>query len=637
MLRRRSAIGILSLALAGGAWAQGTPVAQLNSAWLQVALSANGALSIVDLSSGARWNSVAPQKATTSVSQATASPDGTSLSATLSISGAPFQLSLSLASTEPAFDLTLSGNAGTALSGNIAYPMPILAPSNAYRIAVPQKTGLLFTVSDAAGRQKFLGHYDTYNGSGLAMPWVGMTDVTRGLMMILETPEDSGMDIELSDTGASQAFTVQPYWFPSKGALGYARKLHYCLFDSGGYVAMCKYYRNRVIQSGKFVTLRQKQATLPQLSKLIGVLDLYMRGDAQDSEASAAYLESKGVSRMLINSGGTAQTLDSFSQGGYLVGSYEIYTDIYPAAPGEGVNVTSGYTEDAYIQADGTPVEGFNYSSTFQSTYRCSLRQLPLMQQLIPPLLQQSAYYQAMFLDVVTSSPPFECYSTAHPLDRRGDIQQRIVNLQYASGLGLVIGSEDGNDWAAPYVAYFEGMVMPRRFGTISGITISNWPAPFDLTDEYINVDLNEAVRAPLWDLVYHDSVVSTWRWNYTPDRYSDPTYWDKQDLIYIIGGDMPIFPVDQQQLAIDGARIVQTYNNVSKWNATIGWDELVTHMDLTTDRSVQESRFSSGWAATVNFSNVNSFITSDGTLLKPYSFRTYRWKGTEAHPRHRP
>ncbi len=60
------------------------------------------------------------------------------------------------------------------------------------------------------------------------------------------------------------------------------------------------------------------------------------------------------------------------------------------------------------------------------------------------------------------------------------------------------------------------------------------------MDDEYLNIDLNERVRAPLWDLVFHDAVVSTWRWNFTPDRYGDPKRWDKHDLFHVLGGDMP-------------------------------------------------------------------------------------------------
>jgi hypothetical protein len=109
-------------------------------------------------------------------------------------------------------------------------------------------------------------------------------------------------------------------------------------------------------------------------------------------------------------------------------------------------------------------------------------------------------------------------------------------------------------------------------------------------------VVLNERVRAPLCDLVFHDSVVSTWRWNFTPDRYSDPKWWTKHDLIEMIGGDIPIFMVNRRHLDANGERVVQSYKDVSEWNARVGLDELVDHRALTPDRPAQESRFSSGW-----------------------------------------
>jgi hypothetical protein len=319
---------------------------------------------------------------------------------------------------------------------------------------------------------------------------------------------------------------------------------------------------------------------------------------------SVKYLESRGVQRMLINSSASRPTLDWMRERGYLVGVYRIYTDIHPNDP--------GYPQDVYTEKAGNPTRGFKYSETHKSTYRCSLLQLPLMQKLVPPLLREKGY-EAMFLDVVTSGAPRECYHLEHPLDRRQDQQVKIDLLKYTTGLGLVVGSEDGSDWAAPYLEYFEGMMMPRRFGYMGRITVANWPEKFEPNAEYINVDLNEKVRAPLWDLVFHDSVVSTWRWNFTPDRYSDPKWWKQHDLIHILGGDMPIFLVSRRHLETNGERIVQTYKYVSEWNAKIGWDELVDHKDWTSDRTVQESRFSSGWAVIVDF--------ADG------SFQIHRWK----------
>ncbi|MCL5744021.1 MAG: hypothetical protein M1541_08855 [Acidobacteria bacterium] len=119
---------------------------------------------------------------------------------------------------------------------------------------------------------------------------------------------------------------------------------------------------------------------------------------------------------------------------------------------------------------------------------------------------------------------------------------------------------------------------------------------------------------------------MSTWRWNFTPDRYPDPKRWDKHDLLLMITGNMPIFLLSRDHFDKVGDRIVQSYQTCSEWNAKTGWDELVDHRALTADRSVQEARFSSGWAVVVNFSKDRTHRI--GTeAVQPGSYRIYRWK----------
>ena len=607
------------------AFAQNQPGSwQLSSPSIQVTLSAEGSLSLLQRSSGKHWIGAAP--ALVGVAQhVELRPDSRLLQWEVETHGITLQCRLSLAATEPEFDVALSAPPDTPLAATVDYPPALLAPGGEYRIALPHQAGLLYTVQDAATNAKFTSPFPTHFCNGLSMPWVGVTDLERGLMTIIETTEGSGVTPRILAAGGQRVFAPQVFWEPSRGTFRYARKLHYRLFDSGGYVAMCKYYRNRLIDAGRFVTLRQKQTARPPLSKLIGAIDLHMRGDDGDQVEVVKYLESKGVKRMLINSAASGQTLDWMRERGYLTGSYRIYTDIYPPRPGLKEEMARGYPQDAYTLKDGSPVRGFGYSDARKTTYRCSLLQLPLMKELIPPLVKEKRY-EAIFLDVVTSGMSRDCYSPAHPLDRIGDGKNKIDMLRYTTGLGLVTGSEDGADWAAPYLDYFEGMAMTRRFGYVAGVTVNTWPGKFELNDEYININLNERVRAPLWDLVFHDSVVSTWRWNFTPDRYSDSKWWTKHDLMLMIGGDVPIFMVNRRHLDANGDRIAKTYKDVSEWNARIGWDELVDHRALTPDRSVQESRFSSGWAIVVNFSEGQPYSSEQGRI-QPWFYRIYRWR----------
>ncbi|MBI3693309.1 MAG: hypothetical protein HY238_00505 [Acidobacteria bacterium] len=615
------AVGFLFAALSAG----GAQPWIVENASLRVTMEPDGALSLLEKASGDRWIPEVPEKPVVKLDDVTIRNRGRVLESVAAIDGTCWNLRVELADSDPEVGLSLSAPARTPLKSDLEYPFALRAPGPEYRLVLPHKTGLLFRVEDAAALERIPGRYGCYAAPGLSMPWFGLTNLARGLLVLIETPADAGLDARLSGSGGDRVFAPHVYWQPSRGTAGYARKLRYRLLE-GGYVAMAKHYRSKLIAAGDFVTLREKQQVHPQLEKLIGALDLHLRGNDAEQLEVVKSLESKGVKRMLINSGASKETLAWMRERGHLAGAYRIYTDIHPPRPGLAEALARGYPDDAYTQQDGSPVRGFAYSDARKTTYRCSLRQVPLMLDLVPALVREKGY-EALFLDVVSADGPRECYATGHPLDRTEDMRWRAAILRYTSSLGVVVGSEDGNAWAAPFLHYLEGMAMPRRFGYIRGVTVGNWPQKFDFNDEYIRVDLNERVRVPLWDLVFHDAVVSTWRWNFTPDRYPEMKWWDKHDLLLMIAGSMPIFLVNREHLDQFGDRIVESYRRCSEWNAKTGWDELVDHRALTDDRSVQESRFSSGWAVVVNFSDTESYVSGDGEIIGARSFKLSTWK----------
>lgn len=576
---------------------------------IRVTVLPDGGFSIAEKGSGRVWRSRAPQSAPLRFRPVKAA--GRVLEASAEFEGTPWRVRFEAPAGEPELMVTLSAPARAPLSREVRYPFAVTAPGPGYRAVVPHKTGLMFAPEDV--RPGVAGQYGCFTPSGLSMPWFGLTNLSRGLVVLIETPADAGLDLQFSDG----AFAPGIYWLPVKEKAGYARRIR-CRLIRGGYVEMSKFYRAALKARGEFVTLREKEQINPNVAKLIGAADFHMRGGDSDQVEAVSFLESLGVKRMLLNTMASPKTIAWMKERGHLVGSYRVYTDIHPRQPNLREALARGFPGDAYTQKSGSPVRGFGYSDKNQTTYRCPLLQIPLMQDLVPPLIRQNGY-EALFLDVVTADLPRECYSPAHPIDRREDLLWRTNVLRYAAALDLVVGSEDGNSWAAPYLHYFEGMTMPRRFGSIRGL-FGTWPQPFDLSDEYMAIDLNERVRVPLWDLVFHDSVVSTWRWNLTADRYSDSKWWLKQDLLKMIAGNMPIHIVDRKYLEKVGPGIAAGYRRCSEWNARTGWDELVDHRALTADRSVQESRFSSGWAVMVNYSG------RAHSSLAPMSYRTYRW-----------
>ena len=108
--------------------------------------------------------------------------------------------------------------------------------------------------------------------------------------------------------------------------------------------------------------------------------------------------------------------------------------------------------------------------------------------------------------------------------------------------------------------------------------------------------------------LVFHDSVVCTRRWN---DHYGrDMDLWRLSDLMSMVHGTPPIVKfmgddtphVLKEEFKTVRKLYMRTFRDVCGWHEQIGFDEMTDHRFLSKDRLVQETRFSSGQAVVVNF-----------------------------------
>ncbi|MCL5744022.1 MAG: hypothetical protein M1541_08860, partial [Acidobacteria bacterium] len=412
----------------------------VENATLRGTIQPTGAFALRDKAAGRDWLPLATADRTGKLSRVNVSGAGRRLQAAAELGGSRLNLAFELPANAPELRIRISAGARDSMPATLEYPFALQAPDEGYRLVLPHKTGLMFAVADALALPRVKGRYECYAGSGLSMPWFGMTNLRSSLMTLFETPADGGVDVRLAGPGKRQSFAPQVYWLPVRDAFGYERSITYKLVK-GGYVEMAKTYRKRLVERSEFFSLRQKAETHPQLGKLIGAIDFHLRGSDEDQKALIELLESRGVRRMLLNTGARADTVAWMKERGYLTGAYRIYTDIHPPRTGMPEEYGRGYPEHAYTQKDGSPVRGFAFSETRRSTYRCPLLQLPLMLDLVPPLLAEKRY-DALFLDVVTSGNSRECYAPAHPLDRRADMEWRTNVLRYAAGLGIVVGSE---------------------------------------------------------------------------------------------------------------------------------------------------------------------------------------------------
>jgi hypothetical protein len=468
-------------------------------------------------------------------------------------------------------------------------------------------------------------------------------------MGLVETADDFRLRVGKSAapptaSGAEPCATIGVEWAPSHHGLAYERRIRWCLSERDGYVAMAKRYRRFLIERGRFRTLAEKAIELPAVNNLIGAIDIH---DHAKNHSVLDWMIANNIRRALYYGPRDKTRNEKALNAGYVTARYDNYGQIAPPqlievwgrpdSPNDQMKI--GYPDEAIVRKDRSLAQGFAYPigiqgglvppgqplRTIRAVRRCSVTQLAWIQRNVPHQVAQQAL-QARFLDEETAQPLTECYSSQHALTRLEDRQARLQLFDYLRSIGQVVGSEGGADWAMHALHYQEGSLSLNYFSFPSGIYVGT--AAFDLPQDYVAMQFGVARRVPLLSLVYHDSVLLTWRWNHTPNRWlGGEDNWNDWDLIHLLYGGMPIFVVDGHSIGHKGQRILQTYHNVCGVLEKIGGSEMISHRFLTPDREVQESRFANGWGVMVNFHKERPYPGMEQRPIAPKSFATYRWR----------
>lgn len=502
----------------------------------------------------------------------------------------------------------------------LAYPPPFSLPAEQGALCFsPYANGLLIPADDLSWLRR---RYIVY--ANLDMPWMGLVDLVRGngYACILETPDDAAFVLERSAEG--NRLVPQVVWRPSQGTFRYPRRVRYEFSPAGGYVALAKIYRRFAQRQGLVVTLREKAARNPNLRRLLGASDIWgAEGVRFAREAKAA-----GIDRLLINGRWSPEAMQEMVDLGYLVGEYDNYVDILDA-PEIKDRVHVPVAEQAIQRADGSLQLGWlTWDKKRQYYKRCSALAAEMARRFVPPLLKKYPF-NARFCDVTPAEGLFECYHPAHPQTRTEDKHSKQALLRTVREMGLVTGGEHGRAWTVPVADYFEGMMSGGFY---------SWPAGHlrppetreGISEAYLTYGLGYYYRIPLWELVFHDCVVTTWYWGDSSGwLYAlAPELSDRKDLFNLLYGTIPLMWARPQRHGGYGwkqnrERFLQTYRNTCKAHERTGFDEMLTHEFVTPDRAVQHTRFSSGVEVFVNFGEEPYRLEFEGQtyLLAPHGF----------------
>jgi len=502
------------------------------------------------------------------------------------------------------------------MQASLAYPAPFVTGPGTF-LVMPVNEGISYPVDDESLKPM---HYYLYGGHGLCMGWWGVTDGDRGLMAVVETPDDAAVRVPRVDG----LLCLAPEWVPQRGEFGPTRRIRYVFFDAGGYVAMCKRYREHSKKVGLFKTLAEKRDANPNVDLLVGAVNVWCWD--REPVAMCREMQSLGIRRVLWSHRSSPEDLGEMNALGVLTSRYDIYQDTmnpanFPKLRGvHGDWTTEAWPDDLMLGPDGDWRRGWRVKGKDGEWYPCGVlcdrQAVKYARRRVPPELETHPY-RCRFIDTTTASPWRECYHPDHPMTRSESRHWKMELLRYMSEeCGLVTGSETGHEAAVPYVHYFEGMLSlgPYRVPDAGRAMIEPWD---EVPERVAKFQTGHFYRLPLWELVYHDCVVAQWYWGDYNNKL--PALWDRRDLFNALYGTPPMFMFNRRIWEANRDRFVRSYETATPVARATGYAEMLAHRWLTADHAVQETRFAGGVTVTVNFGD-QPFTLPDGTVLAPLS-----------------
>ena len=619
-MKKKFAILLMILIIHGlGAQAR---VWTLENAYLRISFDDRTALlEVRDKRCDVVWSQSAADSAM-GVSAVTADDDR--LHATLD-AGYPVRLEMTLEGSSVAVDL--SADADTEMS-ELLYPAPFSTKDAGAYLLLTDGEGLMLPVSDRT--YAFGSGISYFCGGGLSMSWMGMLSADResGYMAIVDTPFDARLE-PFRQPGDSLV-SFRPVWMSTLGHFGYARRLVWHFFDKGGYVAQSKRYRDYIWAKREIQPLRERRKRFPALDKMLGAPHVYVWDTGRDVSV-ARRMKERGIDRALFLWDANHLPYpvvgydDSLKRLGYATGGYELFTDLHK----RDTVVNDLYPFDGplrhkhcvypgrYEALAARKADGSTYSNQF-GTYACPAAMQPEIRSKMDRKMAEY-HHEALFLDVYQANGLYECYNRRHPVSRERYARAILANYRLLEeDYGLYLGGEWGADFAVPHSVFVHGMMTLQwpwwgseidEKGTIYyyGDWKNNSRPSIQVGTRtagptYYKYCINEALRVPLYELVYHDAVVTSWRWEDANHHY--PELWWKKDLYNMLYGSAPLWSMDLPRWESFENTFIRSYRQVCPWLRQIAYDEMTDHRFVTPDGRIQRSDFSSGRSIVVNFSD---------------------------------
>jgi hypothetical protein len=452
-----------------------------------------------------------------------------------------------------------------------------------------------------------------------SMSWWGFQKGKSALMVIVETPDDAAYQF---DHPAGGPTVIGPRWRPQLGRLGYMRSVRLCFLPEGNYVDLAKRYRRHAMERGLFVSLREKMARSPAVASLLGtpltrlgILRNYKEGsfrwDPKDMTKNYKLttfaeraqelrrIKAQGVDKLHVcltgwphhgydrqhpdelppppAAGGWAGfklLADTCRELGYVLTLHDQYRDYYVDAPSYSPQFAV-HEEDESVPAQAFPGSRFggfkegripflDHWDGGKQAYLNSRFMLGHLRKNYDLIAAHGVPLAGAYLDVFGYVPPDEDFNPQHPTTRTQAMRDRADCYNWVRARLGIVGTEAACDWTVPY-ADISSPIGPGK-----------------------------CVDVPLFNLVYHDAIITTYRTG------------DKPSLLRgLLNGGLPQTSDILGDLGKNGALVRQ----MAALQVRLAHSEMTKHEFLDANYRKERTTFADGTTVTVDWDTENVVI----------------------------
>jgi hypothetical protein len=487
---------------------------------------------------------------------------------------------------------------------NLSFPPPLESET----LVIPQGVGRWIR-KPVSGR-----HYLPFF-SRLNMRWFGGTNEGNSWMALF--PEKN-----LVDSGAMLAeLSAFPVWLKSLERWSEPRVVRYT-FLRGGYAELAKTYREWAITHGLHKPLKEKVVETPALANLLEgrLISVYaaaarhqksyredilqnLADDDLIGSTPKVFFTNKDVEKILDELPETGIHRALVVHRGWIYGGYDYsHPDVWPPDPALGkveeLAAICGHGDPYTVGLHDNYQDIYAHCASFPNGVNHSVKRELLAggywgggQAYILNSRDGVAYAKrnwghiktvrprAMFIDTTSAVQCYESFEKGNTLTRTQDVQCKQELLQFFKAQGMVLGSEEGADFAIPYLDWLE-----NRHARVAGESV------------------------PLWPLVFHDAAAcgryvndeddaGTWMGGAIEGRGYPTVLEDMLWGYFVLSGlkDMPSWPKQKETL--------KSTAYADEWFRSISMAAMTEHRYLAPDNSVEQTAFSNGRSIIVNFS----------------------------------